>query len=101
MVGPPATGKSTLSRRLEAQGYHRVNQDTLKSIQKCIASAKSHLVACNNLSENSKNEYIALHWKGVVIDNTNTDEGVRRLWINVARELGLPVIFRRAFYWLP
>ena len=37
MVGPPASGKSTFSRRyLKPHGYEIVNRDTLKTPAKCI-----------------------------------------------------------------
>jgi predicted kinase len=91
MVSPPATGKSTLSKRLELEGYHRVNQDTLKTVHKCLASAKSHLIACKNLAATVHSDYVSTHWRGVVVDNTNTDENIRKLWISLARELGLQI----------
>lgn len=96
LVGPPATGKSTLAKRLEGEGYHRVNQDTLKTLQKCLSSAQQHLAACKSQSAAaaggaSASDYVTTHWKGVVVDNTNTDEKVRKLWIALAREFGVQV----------
>lgn len=36
LVAPPACGKSTFSRRFDPQVYTRVNQDTLKTLEKCM-----------------------------------------------------------------
>lgn len=58
MVGPPASGKSTISLQLSNQhGYVIVNQDILKTWQKCFEHAS---------------ELLDLK-KRVIIDNTNRD----------------------------
>lgn len=42
--GPPGAGKSTFYwKQLEPLGYERVNQDALKTREKCIQAAKEHL----------------------------------------------------------
>ena len=109
MVGPPATGKSTLSKRLEKEGYGRVNQDTLKTIQKCLAAAKSILVSCIAKAASASTSAAVASveasdaimattttttpWRGVVVDNTNMDSKVRKLWIQMAQELGIQVSY--------
>ena len=42
LCGPPASGKSTIATSHFSQ-YGRVNQDALKSIDKCLSKAKEHL----------------------------------------------------------
>lgn len=42
--GPPGAGKSTFFKtHLEPLGYYRINQDTLKTRDKCLQAAKQHL----------------------------------------------------------
>lgn len=57
----------------------RVNNDTLKTKEKCIKVCREALQ----------------EGKSVVIDNTNPTEDVRRLYINIAKEFKVPV---RALY---
>lgn len=75
-VGSPGAGKSTFYwTYLRPLGYKRVNQDILKSRDKCIAVAK---------------EYLA-DQQSVVVDNTNADLDVRKHWINLAKALEVPI----------
>ncbi|KLT44378.1 hypothetical protein CC85DRAFT_242532, partial [Cutaneotrichosporon oleaginosum] len=52
-----------------------VNQDTLKSKDKCIRVAREHLLAN----------------RPVVVDNTNRDAATRKLYIDLAREVNAPI----------
>ncbi|EGY22426.1 bifunctional polynucleotide phosphatase/kinase [Verticillium dahliae VdLs.17] len=62
--GPPGAGKSTFYwRQLEPLGYERVNQDILKTREKCRASP----------------------------DNTNADPDTRAVWVNLAKQHDVPV----------
>lgn len=58
LVGPPASGKSTIVNVFK--DYERINQDTLKTKSKCINACKSALSS----------------GKSVIIDNTNKDIAV-------------------------
>ncbi|KAI8384401.1 polynucleotide kinase 3 phosphatase-domain-containing protein [Radiomyces spectabilis] len=79
-VGYPASGKSTFAEKyLIPHGYVYVNQDTLKTRNKCIAACKDAL---------------AKH-QSVVIDNTNPEIATRASYIQVARDAGAKV---RCFY---
>lgn len=78
LVGPPATGKSTLALQFERQGYVRVNRDTLGSLEKCIHTARAALSGSSGQSASRKS---------VVVDNTNLDRATRGKWIGLAKEL--------------
>lgn len=75
-VGSPGAGKSTFYwNHLQPLGYERVNQDILKTRQKCIKVAREHLA-----SERS-----------VAVDNTNADPETRKYWTDLARDLDVPI----------
>lgn len=75
-VGSPGAGKSTFYwDHLEPLGYKRVNQDILKSRDKCLK------VAADLLQEG----------KSVVVDNTNADIDTRLHWIKLALANSIPV----------
>lgn len=70
-VGSPAAGKSSYySTFLKPLGYTRINQDTLKTRQNCLAAAKTALA----------------EGKSVCVDNTNANIETRSHWISLARE---------------
>ncbi|KAL8711647.1 MAG: hypothetical protein Q9220_004057 [cf. Caloplaca sp. 1 TL-2023] len=74
--GSPASGKSTFYRsHLKPLGYHRVNQDTLKTRDKCVKVAEGCLTEGDS----------------VAIDNTNADRETRSIWIQVARKFKVPI----------
>ncbi|KIW05210.1 polynucleotide kinase 3'-phosphatase [Verruconis gallopava] len=75
-VGSPGSGKSSFFKRhLEPLGYARVNQDILKSRDKCVKVATEHL---------RKKESVA-------VDNTNRDRTTRKVWIDLAAQFKVPV----------
>lgn len=76
-VGPPASGKSTFWKT-HLKDYVRVNNDTLKSRDKCLRVAEQALSS----------------GKSCVIDNTNPTKEVRNYYISLAKRLNVPV---RAF----
>jgi bifunctional polynucleotide phosphatase/kinase len=79
-VGVPASGKSSyVKQHLVRKGYVHVNQDTLRTKEKCVAACKQAI------KEN----------KSVVIDNTNPEKITRAVYIKLAKEAGIPV---RCFY---
>jgi len=74
--GSPGAGKSTWYwTYLEPLGYMRVNQDILKSREKCMKIASQYLA----------------QGKSVVVDNTNADVETRGLWVEKAKKLNVPV----------
>ena len=76
MVGYPGSGKSTLCKQFFVpEGYEYVNQDTLKTKQKCLKFCESYL------SRGSS----------VVVDNTNPSAEVRGEYVALARKHGVPV----------
>ena len=60
---------------METLGYQRVNQDILKTRDKCVKVATQHL-------EDKK---------AVVVDNTNADIETRAVWIQLAKRLQVPI----------
>jgi bifunctional polynucleotide phosphatase/kinase len=73
--GSPGAGKSTFYwQHMEPLGYERVNQDILKTRDKCMKAAT---------------EFIQ-HGKSVVVDNTNADIETRAVWVGLARKLKVP-----------
>lgn len=75
-VGLPASGKSTFARRhFVPHGYVHVNQDTLKTKEKCFKAASEAVAA----------------GKSVVIDNTNPEPATRAMYMGLAKEKNLPI----------
>eukprot|EP00004_Rigifila_ramosa_P016671 TRINITY_DN3977_c0_g1_i2.p1 TRINITY_DN3977_c0_g1~~TRINITY_DN3977_c0_g1_i2.p1 ORF type:complete len:359 (+),score=83.75 TRINITY_DN3977_c0_g1_i2:99-1079(+) len=75
LVGFPASGKSTFSKRhLVPHGYVHVNQDTAGTKEKCVKM-------CREALEQKK---------PVVIDNTNASRDLRNLYITLAKDFGVP-----------
>ncbi|KAM7198295.1 Polynucleotide kinase 3 phosphatase domain containing protein [Rhypophila sp. PSN 637] len=75
-VGSPGAGKSTFYHKyLKPLGYERVNQDTLKSRDKCVQAAGDFL-----------SEGVS-----IVIDNTNPDPTTREQWVKLARKFKVPI----------
>ncbi|KAF2726762.1 PNK3P-domain-containing protein [Polyplosphaeria fusca] len=74
--GSPGAGKSSFYwRHLQPLDYGRVNQDILKTRDKC-AKAASEMVK---------------EGTSVVVDNTNPDLQTRQYWVNLAKELEVPI----------
>ncbi|KAF3491855.1 bifunctional polynucleotide phosphatase/kinase [Arthroderma uncinatum] len=74
--GSPGSGKSTFYwKYLQPLGYERVNQDILKTRQKCLKVANEHLQAC----------------RSVVVDNTNANKSTREEWISLAKTHNIPI----------
>eukprot|EP00592_Proboscia_alata_P006387 CAMPEP_0194353684 /NCGR_PEP_ID=MMETSP0174-20130528/1965_1 /TAXON_ID=216777 /ORGANISM="Proboscia alata, Strain PI-D3" /LENGTH=442 /DNA_ID=CAMNT_0039122339 /DNA_START=10 /DNA_END=1338 /DNA_ORIENTATION=- len=76
IVGSPASGKSSITQHIVNQTkgqeieYDRVNQDTLKTLKKCLDAADKAL----------KNG------KSPIIDNTNRDTETRKKYISIANK---------------
>lgn len=76
LVGFPGSGKSWFSHEhLQKAGYEIINQDTLKSAQKCIAAAEA--------SVRDK--------KSCVIDCTNPGPSTRHKFIEIAKKCRIPI----------
>jgi bifunctional polynucleotide phosphatase/kinase len=74
-VGKSSSGKTTFFKTfLEPFGYIHVNQDTLKTKEKCIKKVKE---ICGNGK--------------LVIDNTNPDTSTRKLYVDIAKSKGIPI----------
>ncbi|KAJ9103227.1 hypothetical protein QFC21_002650 [Naganishia friedmannii] len=80
-VGYPASGKTSLyNKYFKPHGYIHVNQDTLKTREKCLAVVREEMTFGAN---------------GCVVDNTNRDKSTRAYYIAMAKQLHVPV---RCFY---
>lgn len=76
LVGSPSAGKTTFFERYFApHSYAHINRDTLGSTAKCVHQCRAALK--EGLS--------------VVIDNTNPSIATRKLYLDVAKEIGVPV----------
>ncbi|KAL2355708.1 polynucleotide kinase 3 phosphatase-domain-containing protein [Cryomyces antarcticus] len=74
--GSPGAGKSTLYwQHLKPLGYERVNQDVLKTRDRCMKNAVE----------------LISNGSPVVVDNTNADPDTRSQWINLAKRLDVPI----------
>lgn len=74
--GSPGAGKSSFYFKvLQSQGYERVNQDILKTREKCMKAAKQFLDAGSS----------------VAVDNTNRDKEARAHWVKIARDFKIPI----------
>ncbi|KNE70822.1 polynucleotide kinase 3'-phosphatase [Allomyces macrogynus ATCC 38327] len=75
LVGSPGSGKSTLSAWLrDEHGYTVVNQDTLRSREKCVKEAR----------------LAVQRGESVVIDNTNGSKETRALYLEIAQAHDVP-----------
>ncbi|KAL8650510.1 MAG: hypothetical protein Q9210_003785 [Variospora velana] len=78
--GSPGSGKSTFYRKhLQPLDYQRVNQDTLKTRDKCLTAATNFLAERTSVAV------------GELADNTNADPDVRAVWVQLARRFKVPI----------
>lgn len=74
--GSPGAGKSTFYwGNLKPLDYERINQDLLKTRDRCLKVARESLSA----------------GRSVAIDNTNADPETRACWVRLAREFSVPI----------
>ncbi|XP_022698760.1 uncharacterized protein F21D5.5-like isoform X1 [Varroa jacobsoni] len=74
-VGYPASGKSTLAKRLvEEESYVHICQDMLGSLDRCVKAVREAL----------KNK------RKVIVDNTNVGKEQRKRYVDLAKEAGVP-----------
>jgi len=76
-----ASGKTTFFRHHFSSLYDHINQDTLRTRDRCLTAAASSL----------------RHHKSVVIDATNRNRETRSHWVSLAAQLKVPI---RAFHFL-
>lgn len=71
MVGYPGSGKSTfVKKHLTKNNFIVINQDTLKTQKKCLDNCEKHMILNDN----------------IVIDNTNPDLDIRKLYIDLGKK---------------
>ncbi|UPX17183.1 DNA kinase/phosphatase Pnk1, variant 2 [Ascochyta rabiei] len=103
LVGSPGAGKSSFYwKHLQPLGYARVNQDILKTVSAsasftCMITRAVPPVGAlsNSLKQREKcvKAATALIEEGtsVVVDNTNADQDVRAVWVNLAKKHSMPI----------
>lgn len=95
--GPPGAGKSTCFwNYLKPLGYERVNQDILKSRDKCIQVAREQLaqgisVAVGKCIHRFERGTMVGRRADELLDNTNADIETRALWVEVAKTAKVPI----------
>lgn len=96
--GPPGAGKSTFYwNHLKPLGYERINQDILKSRDKCVKVAREHLTEGDSVvigrPEVNPHAVAEMRLKLTLApaDNTNADAETRAVWIKVAKDAGVPI----------
>jgi bifunctional polynucleotide phosphatase/kinase len=72
LVGLPASGKSYYAKKVTKEAFIIINQDTLKTREKCIELAKLSLK--NGVS--------------IIIDRCNISRKQRQHWIGLAKQFG-------------
>lgn len=72
MVGYPGSGKTTIARALEEQGYFRADGDILKTPATMLREATKHV-----------------QQKSIVFDSTAGTKDKRKIYIDFARKHGL------------
>ncbi|ODN99428.1 polynucleotide kinase 3'-phosphatase [Cryptococcus wingfieldii CBS 7118] len=90
-VGYPASGKSSFYRKhFEPKGYAHVNQDTLRTKDKCLLVAEQEL-------SNGKSVVVGDAVLTPPVDNTNRDSATRAHWTALAAKMQAPI---RVFHFL-
>ncbi|KAI0928143.1 hypothetical protein AcV5_005807 [Taiwanofungus camphoratus] len=75
-VGYPSLGKSSFYRkRFQSEGYVHVNQDTLRTREKCIKATREAIEEGNSC----------------VVDNTNRNAETRKYYVDLAKKLDAPI----------
>jgi len=96
LSGPAASGKSTLTGTAFSlsKGYVRVNQDTLKTRDKCMEVAAAVVEGRAALPSIPPGAVVPFHpgrRASVVVDATNLDVGTRAAWVAWAKQRGLRI----------
>ncbi|TEB36065.1 PNK3P-domain-containing protein [Coprinellus micaceus] len=75
-VGFPSLGKTSFyQKHFKSAGYVHINQDTLKTRQKCVKAV----------------EEAVKEGRSCVVDNTNRDKATRKFYVDLARKEGISV----------
>ena len=88
LVGPPASGKSSLARSLQ-RTHVRVNQDLLKTKKACFKAAADHFSSLTPTTTLGQQQMSPSRPQGVVIDATNGNRMIRKEWIDFAKTLNV------------
>ena len=90
--GPPGAGKSTFYwDHLKPLGYERINQDILKSRDKCLKVAQDHLEEGDSIVIGQFSFLGMMSSSSHSLDNTNADPDTRAIWIELALKAKTPI----------
>ena len=76
IVGLAASGKSTLAEILSKQGYEIINQDKMKTKERCQSEFK---------------RLVKIPGQKIVLDNTNTTVAQRGVYLKIAKEFSVKI----------
>lgn len=79
LCGLPCSGKTTLAKKMESEGWTRINQDDMGSRKACKRAMANALQDKNKTAR-------------VVIDRVNFDVNQRKSWLEIANGLRVPII---------
>lgn len=92
-VGYPAMGKSTFySKHFRPHGYVHVNQDTLRTRDKCVQRVEETLKERKSCVVGWLSAFVSLiTFTDPSPDNTNRDKSTRNLYIQLAKKFKVPI----------
>jgi bifunctional polynucleotide phosphatase/kinase len=90
-VGYPCLGKTSFYRRYFQPGdYVHINQDTLKTRDKCVKAAREVFREGKSCVIGEAPLYLSIAILSQT-DNTNRDASTRKYYINIAKEHGISI----------
>jgi len=93
-VGYPCLGKSTIYRRhFQPVGYTHINQDTLKTRDKCVKVLKEALQAGQSctIGKDLLFLYLLFSLFTSLEDNTNRNAMTRKFYVDVCKDAKVPI----------
>lgn len=85
LVGPPGSGKSTMAKELETQGFVRINQDEqgktlhLEKFEKAVTGGKDIVVDRMNFNKEQRNRYLCYFRDNSGLPNSERSYEIRVL----------------------
>lgn len=100
-VGFPALGKTSFYRKhFYPAGYVHVNQDTLRTREKCIKAVEEAVKEGKSCVVGGPFGVVHKRWSEKTdgsTDNTNRDAATRQHYVDLAKKLGVPIRYVSPF----